>query len=388
MTLLQTMMVAALLVSGMGAALLGSIKVPLARALDIDEIRIGGLVSIFGFILIPVIGPAGMLTDLVGKQAVLMAGSVGMAVSLFLLSAARSYFAALSAVLLLGAAWALLVNVGNVLTPLAFPGSSTAYATNLACMFFGMGAFLTPLGTTFLLSRAALPGVLATLGVLALVPGGLALGVDFAALTTSSSTQADSSTSVSTMSLLSNTTLLLCSLAFFFYGPLEASLGAWTTTYLGDQGVRETKAATMLSCFWLALMAARLLTAFALPKGMENVVLVALGLACVVVLTGVVLSRDPRLSMAMVVAAGFVFGPIFPTLMAIMLDHVDPAAHGRAVGVFFAIGGLGWTFIPILIGAYARRTSVQRGFSIAVAAALGLAVMTLILWVLSMPLSA
>jgi hypothetical protein len=44
------------------------------------------------------------------------------------------------------------------------------------------------------------------------------------------------------------------------------------------------------------------------------------------------------------------------------------------VGLLFAIGGVGWTAIPILIGAYARRTSVQRGFVIAVAAAVGLCI--------------
>lgn len=32
----------------------------------------------------------------------------------------------------------------------------------------------------------------------------------------------------------------------------------------------------------------------------------------------------------------------------------------------------GWSVIPILIGAFARRTSVQRGFLIAVASAVGL----------------
>ena len=49
MSLLQGMMVAALLVGGLGVALLGSVKVPLARRLQIDEARVGGLVSIFAF---------------------------------------------------------------------------------------------------------------------------------------------------------------------------------------------------------------------------------------------------------------------------------------------------------------------------------------------------
>ena len=44
------------MLSGMGVALLGSIKFHLAGRLAIDEARVGGLVSLFGFTLIPVSG--------------------------------------------------------------------------------------------------------------------------------------------------------------------------------------------------------------------------------------------------------------------------------------------------------------------------------------------
>ena len=43
------------------------------------------------------------------------------------------------------------------------------------------------------------------------------------------------------------------------------------------------------------------------------------------------------------------------------------------------VGGVGWSVIPMLIGAYARRTSIQRGFLIAVGAAVGLTVMAIAL---------
>jgi predicted MFS family arabinose efflux permease len=46
--MLTLMQIAALTIAGMCHALLGSIKVPLARKLEIDETRVGGLVSVFG----------------------------------------------------------------------------------------------------------------------------------------------------------------------------------------------------------------------------------------------------------------------------------------------------------------------------------------------------
>ena len=120
MNLLQPMMVVALLVTGMGVALLGSLKVPLARRLAIDEGRVGGLVSLFGFVLIPVILAAGFWTDQAGheagsqgKELVLLAGSVMFAVSLGILAAARTYGMALAAVILLSASWAVMVSTFN-----------------------------------------------------------------------------------------------------------------------------------------------------------------------------------------------------------------------------------------------------------------------------------
>ena len=375
MVLFQTMMVAAMVISGMGVALLGSVKMPLARRLQIDEARVGGLVSIFGFVLVPVIFTAGFLTDLVGKQAVLMSGSLALAASLGWLALSRRYLSAFAAVVLISAGWSLLINAGNVLIPSTFP-DDTAFATNLFNVFFGVGAFLTPLAVRFLVARTSLPAAVGFLGALTLLPALLAAGVDFAALAPAAE---PGSSSQGILFLLGDPIMWLCGLAFFFYGPLEASMGAWTTTYLGDRGFSEATSSSLLSAFWLAYMAARLTTAFTLPRGGEAALILVLALACVAVMLAMVFSRGRQAAVAVVIGAGLVFGPIFPTIMAVLLEHVPSPLHGRAVGLFFAIGGVGWTMIPLLIGAYARRTSVQRGFTIAVAAAMGLSGVALLL---------
>ena len=81
----------------------------------------------------------------------------------------------------------------------------------------------------------------------------------------------------------------------------------------------------------------------------------------------------------MVILAGVILVPIFPTLIAILLSNVDESLRGRAVGLFFCIGGIGWTAIPILIGSYAKRTNVQRSFLIAKASAALLTALTVAL---------
>ena len=76
MNLLLPTTIACLLFTGMGLALLGSVKLELARKLKIDETQVGGLVSLFGFTMIPVILTVGFLTDLVGQQVILVGGTV------------------------------------------------------------------------------------------------------------------------------------------------------------------------------------------------------------------------------------------------------------------------------------------------------------------------
>jgi len=382
MDLLQPMTIAGLLVGGMGVALLGSVKVPLAGKLNIDEARMGGLVSMFGLAMIPVIFVTGFLTDQFGMQAVLWGGSLVMAASLVMLAHSSSYVAALVAVLLLSAGWSALINVINVLIPLAFADKPEdfVFAMNLGNVFFGLGAFLTPLIMIALLRRAGMISILYILAGFVLLSPVLAIGVDFAALAPPAPEEgAASATAAGMATLLSMRIVWLCTLAFFFYAPLEAAMAAWATTYLGDQGVKEGTASGLLSAFWLTFMATRLITALALPAGQETTLILGLSLACVAVLTGVVMTRGSGMAMAMVIATGGIFGPVFPTIIAVLLGSIPQALHGRAVGLFFAIGAIGWTIVPMLIGAYASRTNLQRGFLVAIASAMGLCVMALAL---------
>ncbi len=377
MNLLQVTVVVGLLVAGMGAALIGSVKVALARRLEIDESRVGGLVATFGFVMIPVVLMMGVLIDLLGKRTVLVLGSLLIAAALAVLARSKTYWHALLSVVLLSAGWAGLINVLNVLMPSAFPGSHV-YATNLGNTFFGLGAFLAPLVVMFLLRRLGFAVGSLMLAAFAVAPAVLVFGADFAP----GGGEAVQSAASATASFWGNGVMWLCAVALFFYLPLEATMAAWFTTYLGDNRVNEGTASALLSAFWLAFVVSRLSVAFnvfQLPAESEAAVILVASLVGVAILSGVVLGRGAGLAGTLVVAAGLAFGPVFPTLMAILLSHCEPATQGRAVGLFFALGGLGWTTIPVAIGAYARRTSVQKAFSIAVGAAIGLAGISLVL---------
>ena len=379
-TMLTLMLIAALAVAGMCHALLGSVKAPLARKLKIDEGRVGGLVGVFGFTLIPMVLAAGFLVDALGKQAVLAFGFICVIVSLVMLSRLTTYGLALVAVLILGAGWSALVNVLNVTSPPAFlteaeTKSRMSYAMNMGDFIFGMGAFLTPIAVAAMIRWWRLERAFLILASLAIVPLLLGLGVDWERLIS----PAQQSVAGGLVKLLTDPVVWLCCLAFFCHVPIEAAVATWATTLMTDRKVPEGRAATLLSTFWLTFMASRLATALLLPKGADTTLVIAMAALCIAFTIVIAFSRVGWLTCAAIVFAGVVLGPIFPTLIAILLSHVQTDLHGRAVGIFFCIGGVGWTAIPMLIGRYAKRTSVQRAFLIATGSAVLLTVLCILL---------
>jgi fucose permease len=219
------------------------------------------------------------------------------------------------------------------------------------------------------------------LATLAIVPLLLGFGVHWEKLESATTETVANGLGI----LLSDPFVWLCCLAFFCHVPIEAAVATWATTLMADKGVREEKASSLLSAFWLTFMGSRLITALTLPEGADTILVVTMAGLCIAFTLGIAFSRSASLTCTMVVVAGLVLGPIFPTLIAILLSHVPTSLHGRTVGLFFCIGGIGWTAIPILIGSYAKRTTVQHAFLIATASAAILTALSVALYITREP---
>ena len=383
-TNLTLMQISALTVAGMCHALLGSVKVPLARKMQIDEARVGGLVSVFGFTLIPMVFAAGFLVDLIGvdgKQAVIGGGFAFVIVSLIMLARLKTYEVALLAVLLLGIGWSALVNVLNVTSPPAFLPpeemvTRISYAMNMGDFIFGMGAFLTPLMVAALVRWMRFEAVFLLLAALALVPLLQGWGVDWVRIYV----EPTDSVAGGLSKLVENPIVWLCCLAFFCHVPIEAATATWATTLMTERDVAEGRASALLSAFWLTFMGSRLATALLLPQGQDALLVVVMAVLCIAFTIGLVVSKGAKTTCVMIIAAGLILGPIFPTLIAILLTNVEAPLHGRAVGVFFAVGGIGWTAVPMLIGYCAKRSSVQKAFLVTTGCAVLLTALSIALY--------
>jgi MFS family permease len=401
-TYLQIFLTASLPIMGLAYALVGGLKLSLVDRLRIDEGKVGRLVGGFGTMFGPTILLCGFLTDAVGRKGVWLAGSTAVAVSILMLARTRTYRAALVAVVLLGIGWAAQVNVSNVLMRVAVPADrpreQLVWATNFFDFAFGFGAFITPMVLALILRRLGYAKGLLLLAMLATTP--VVLGV-FAemhpppvvqqALAPPASIEQTAPTSGSG-ALLSSPVFWVLGFAFLFFVPLETSTAGWATTlvlrqtppHVPDASAKQFAAVT-LSGFWLGFTGSRLIVSILGATGVltrilggtnEQALLVTLGVACVMLMLALTFVRGRAATSATILLAGLACGPVFPTMMAVVLLSVHPDTMGRAVGFFFFFASIGWTVVPMIIGVVARRTNIQRGFLIA--AASGAAFLTLI----------
>jgi len=196
-----------------------------------------------------------------------------------------------------------------------------SYAMNMGDFVFGMGAFLTPLLVALLMRTLRLERTFLVLSSFAVVPLALGLGVQLEQLVSPGTESVAGGLGI----LLSDPFVWLCCLALFCHVPIEASVATRATTLMTDKGVGESAASTLLSVFWLTFMGSRLITALTLPEGADTLLVLVMALFCVAFTLGIATSRSAWMTCTMVVVAGLVLGPIFPTLIAILLGHVQPS---------------------------------------------------------------
>jgi fucose permease len=358
---------------GLVLALLGSIRKHLARQVAPPEGRGETLWGVLNLSLPPMILLSGFLLDGweahaagSGVRSVMILGSVLTAFSLFALTGqSRSYGLTLFLLLVAGLGGALISTSSIVLMPRAFFGLDEASASlNIGNVFFALGALLAPALVDVLLR---LCGFRATLTLLAL----LCLGPALAAFLTRPEEVAlvdpkelDLLRQRATLlEVLLDPVVLTAALVFFFYAPLEGSITHWASQYLVNQGHDERSALWYVTGFWSAFLTSRLLAAFLqhrrwLPPSWDAPTIVILAILAAAVIGNLIGTIRRRTSTTGIVLLGFLFGPIFPTLVGILFRQ-EREQQGTAYGMMFALGSVGSLVLTPLISALARRTTVR-----------------------------
>ncbi|HSK09797.1 MAG TPA: MFS transporter [Vicinamibacterales bacterium] len=380
----NTSIVALMAVFGLAICfvIVGAISVEYQAALNITNIGDLTLALFLTSAIVQlVIGPS---VDRFGYKPVAIVGFFVAAVSMILLRGATSFEMAIGACILLGVGAMCLNTVGNTLIPVVlFGGKDPARASNFGNGFFGLGLVVTPLVFSLVNYRAGLV-LLAALFLIGLV---MVLATRFPAVSTGYQFSM-------AFGLLRHPAVIVAALALFCYIALEASMTTWSKPYmtelLGGAGDPSAvrNAGLVLSMFGVAMMIGRFatsavknLTTIGVPL-IAGAALVAVGSILVMILTS-----SPILASAAVIVTGLVFAPIFPTIVGVTFAKFEPRLYGSIFGIIFALGLLGGTFVPQIIGRLSTGGTVQQSLQIVLGMAAALVVIALFLRVGARPAS-
>lgn len=361
---------------GLIVALLGSVKLKLAPKIQADNAQFGKIVSVLQIAMVVMAIVAGIALDNLGFRLVIMMGGLTSAIAIFLIGAGNSRLSVAAACVLMGIGGQFVNVAGNTLAPRLF--TDKAAGSNVGNTFFGLGAFLIPIIAAQLLKRMSIRRALCIVSVFALIPAIVAFLGTFP-------TEEKSFNVAMIQGLLENIVTWIAAVTLFCYIGLEVSMATWITTYASDLGADHSAAGNTLSIFFVFMMISRLI--FGLQGQVTHIdltpngayILCGLAILAALVITSMAAAKTLRRGRIAVGAAGFLFGPIFPTTIGVTFQHFEPSQYGTLFGLIFAIGLLGATFLPAWIGTIAKGKSVRQGLRVLTVTAIILAGLSLVL---------
>lgn len=361
---------------------LGAISVELMAALNLDTGQFGTLVLglfLTSCIVQLFIGP---LVDKVGYKPVAFLGFIVTGLSMVLLALATGFSVAMAACILMGIGAMSLNTVGNTLIPVVlFEGRDPARASNFGNAFFGLGYILTPLLIVFMFNYLALSYNIALIILAALMF--IFLGFAFTANFPRVSIGFEFSMA---FRILLKPAVLIAALALFCYISLEISMGTWIRSLMDElyagtsTGGASAKTGIVLSLFGVSMMTGRFLTsAIKNLTAIGPVVIVLASAASLIAILIMLVADSPALGVFAVILAGLAFAPVFPTIVGVTFGKFDPKYYGSIFGIIFAVGLLGGTFVPNIIGNLSVGSTVQQSLLIPAIMALILVLISVVI---------
>jgi len=364
---------------GMCFATLGSIAVKLMPRMEMDQAKFGSLVSTFMFSCLIASLAVGAGMDALGYKLVAIIGFLAAGISLFMLGNAKSPNAAMIAGVLLGVGAMACNTTGNVLGTSAVQaafGWGPAAANNLVNVFFGLGLFLMPFMVSFLFQKTSYEKAISSLGIVLIVPAVFAFLAIYP--------KPAGFSLVDAVKLLSEPVTIVSSLLLFCYIALESSFTNWLAPF-GKEVVSEehpemdgdkvdASAARLLSAFAIAMMAGRLIASLSGITMIGSWLIVGCALLATIVIFAMMGVSKGSVAFVLAAAAGFVFGPAFPTTVGVTFGKFG-GGSGSLFGIMFAVGLAGAVIVPKAIGNAAKGSSVQKSLKLLLPIVIALAVL-------------
>lgn len=302
----------------------------------------------------------GRLADTVGKKRILAIFMPVFIVGCAAAAVSPTALAFVAGVIVIGAGFSVTECISTAAVSDACPDSSER-TLNLVQSMFGLGAVAGPLVSDWLMRSAGVSWrivfIIAGCGYLLLYPALLAVRIQPPARKPAESDGGN-------MLRVLKTPLLpaLC-IAIFLYVGLETGMAFFIDSFFELELSSELLGAYGISAFWLAMAVSRLLFSWLHTQAQRTVIV---GFAITVAVIGVLtFLADTTLVLVLCAVAGFVLGPLWPTIAG-MGTSACPRDTGVAASLLMAAGSVGGAVFPALMGVFSDQWGLRSSFAMLV----------------------
>ncbi|HZJ82210.1 MAG TPA: MFS transporter [Clostridia bacterium] len=312
----------------------------------------------------------GIISDYVGRKTVMLFGSLCFLIGFGGVFFVTSTFLLFLLLFMAGIGWGVMNSMVNSVVSDASGGRSSTM--NLLHMFFAIGAFIAPLFIGILV-RANLSW---RFGPLALSFMSAILFLVFLIMPIES-TKKDENEDNKGGIPFSNIRYYIFMLLLFLYVGSENSINGWMVTYLQELNIFSTIGPQdVLSIFWVAIIAGRLLNAAIHRLLTKEVLILTYSLGGSISFILFLLTSHPVLIMLWVFLMGIFFAGFYPTLVANASSIIR--GSGAAAGILMGCGGMGGAVVPYINGIVAEGRGLYAGLMVIVVSMLLLIIIALI----------
>jgi len=361
---------AGIFVFGIVMAVLGTLfGLPEMRArLKIDLAQQGNvfLLLYLGILLATLI--AGPVIDAIGNKVILVTSSALVAAGMAGFAYAHSFGGTVMPAVLLGLGGGGLNTSTNVLVSDLY-GEKRGPMLNVLGTFYGIGALCIPLLAAVIAGHIAIAAQLLTCAGLAGACSLLFLTMYFPP-----ASGAQRFSWREALKVARYPGVLVLGFLLFCQSGNEASIGGWTSTYVGAAGLGARKATLILAGYWAALMAGRLAVSGLLKFVGKRQLVLASGVGALMGAAILLTNRSEGMLVAGVLVIGLSYAGVFPTVLAIAGDAYRKMA-GTVFGLLFAIALLGGMSFPWAVGQISQGLGVRFGMVVPLAGAAGICVL-------------
>lgn len=157
--------------------------------------------------------------------------------------------------------------------------------------------------------------------------------------------------------------ILLFSFAMLMYVASEDGLNAWIPTFFRlERGFSAYQASQILSFYWLAIAAGRLLIAFLVKKISILKITIIIGILSVLSTFAGIMVESKYLNLVFFMLTGLFFSGIWPNIIALSIQYFKNDARKDAfISLIIAVGGIGALMAPWVVGSIFKISNLFTG---------------------------